>query len=178
MGLLQMGMVASLPLICGLVAEIGAGWLSDKVVHSRRLSLTATRKLFLIGGLTMALCIGLAPLTSSVVLTVLLLCIAKSGTTIAASQVWAMPGDVAPKNMASTVAGLQNMVSNFGGVIGPVVTGFIVAQTGSFKMALVFSAALGVLGILNYAFLLRKIEPIRVARPSAPQPIGAMSPSH
>jgi D-galactonate transporter len=178
MGLLQMGMVASLPLICGLIAEIGAGWLSDRVVHSKRLSLTATRKLFLIGGLTMALCIGLAPLTSSVVLTVLLLCIAKSGTTVAASQVWAMPGDVAPKNMTSTVAGLQNMVSNFGGVIGPVVTGFIVAATGSFKMALVFSAALGVLGILNYAFLLRKIEPIRATLSSTSTPTAALSPSH
>jgi D-galactonate transporter len=166
MGMLQMGMVASLPLICGLIAEIAAGWLSDKVAHSRRLSLTATRKLFLIGGLLMALCIGLAPLTTSVSLTVLLLCIAKSGTTIAASQVWAMPGDVAPKNMTSTVAGLQNMVSNFGGVIGPVVTGFIVASTGSFKWALLFSAALGVLGILNYAFLLKKIEPI-AAEPTA-----------
>ena len=89
-----------------------------------------------------------------------------------------MPGDVAPKNMTSTVAGLQNMVSNFGGVIGPVVTGFIVATTGSFKMALVFSAALGVLGILNYAFLLRKIEPIRVLPPSGAALIGSMSPSH
>jgi hypothetical protein len=69
------------------------------------------------------------------------------------------------------------MVSNFGGVIGPVVTGFIVAQTGSFKMALVFSAVLGVLGILNYAFLLRKIEPIRAAMPPLLEPVGAMSPS-
>ena len=178
MGLLQMGMVASLPLLCGLLAEIGAGWLSDKVVHAKRLSLTATRKVFLIGGLTMALCIGLAPLTTSVVLTVLLLCIAKSGTTIAASQVWAMPGDVAPKNMTSTVAGLQNMVSNFGGVIGPVVTGFIVASTGSFKMALLFSAALGVLGIINYAFLLRKIEPIRAMPPNDAAATAQMAASH
>jgi D-galactonate transporter len=178
MGMLQMGIVASLPLICGLIAEIVAGWLSDKVVHSRRLSLTATRKLFLIGGLLLALCIGLAPLTTSVPLTVLLLCAAKSGTTIAASQVWAMPGDVAPKNMTSTVAGLQNMISNFGGVIGPVVTGFIVASTGSFKGALLFSAALGVLGILNYAFLLRKIEPITAeptARPARLSHAGSLS---
>ncbi|MFO1118837.1 MAG: MFS transporter, partial [Rhodospirillales bacterium] len=161
MGLLTMGFVASLPLLCGLLAEIGAGFLSDRVAHSGRLSLTATRKLFLITGLTMALCIGLAPLSSSVVVTVALLCIAKSGTTIAASQVWAMPGDVAPKNMASQVAGLQNMVSNFGGVVGPIVTGFIVVSTGSFNAALMFSAAIGLLGIINYAFLLGKVEPIR-----------------
>ncbi|AEF21071.1 MFS transporter [Pseudomonas fulva] len=167
MGLLKMGIIASLPLIAGLFAEIIAGWLSDRVVHSGRLSLTATRKLFLIVGLGMALCIGLAPLTTSVTMTVVLLCIAKAGTTVAASQVWALPGDVAPKNMTSTVAGLQNMVANFGGVLGPVITGFIVASTGSFKMALVFSAFLGVLGILNYALLLKKVEPIIVREPTA-----------
>ena len=127
MGMLTMGFVASLPLLAGLVAEIAAGWLSDRVAHSGRLSLTATRKLFLIAGLCMALCIGLAPLSTSVTSAVALLCIAKAGTTVAASQVWALPGDVAPRNMTGTLAGLQNMVSNFGGVIGPIVTGFIVA---------------------------------------------------
>jgi ACS family glucarate transporter-like MFS transporter len=161
MGMIQMGFVASLPLLAGLVAEIAAGMASDRVVRSKRLSLTATRKLFLIAGLTMALCIGLAAVAESVVLTVALLCIAKAGTTVAASQVWALPGDVAPKNMTSMVAGLQNMVSNFGGVVGPIVTGFIVAQTGSFTAALLFSAAVGLLGILNYALLLGKVEPIQ-----------------
>jgi ACS family glucarate transporter-like MFS transporter len=161
MGMIQMGFVASLPLLAGLVAEIVAGMASDRVVRSKRLSLTATRKLFLIAGLTMALCIGLAAVAESVVLTVALLCIAKAGTTVAASQVWALPGDVAPKNMTSMVAGLQNMVSNFGGVVGPIVTGFIVAQTGSFTAALLFSAAVGLLGILNYALLLGKVEPIQ-----------------
>jgi MFS transporter, ACS family, D-galactonate transporter len=34
------------------------------------------------------------------------------------------------------------------------------ATAGSFSAALVFSAALGVLGIVNYAFLLTKVEPI------------------
>ncbi|KIZ47958.1 membrane protein, partial [Rhodopseudomonas palustris] len=140
MGMIQMGFIAALPLLAGLVAEIIAGMASDRIVRSKRLSLTATRKLFLIGGLTMALCIGLAAIAESVALTVALLCVAKAGTTIAASQVWALPGDVAPKNMTSVLAGLQNMVSNFGGVVGPIVTGFIVVKTGSFNAALLFSA--------------------------------------
>ncbi|MDF3811144.1 MFS transporter [Rhodopseudomonas sp. BAL398] len=163
MGMIQMGFIAALPLLAGLVAEIIAGMASDRIVRSKRLSLTATRKLFLIGGLTMALCIGLAAIAESVALTVALLCVAKAGTTIAASQVWALPGDVAPKNMTSVLAGLQNMVSNFGGVVGPIVTGFIVVKTGSFNAALLFSAGVGLLGILNYAFLLGKVKPI-VAR--------------
>ncbi|WP_407180708.1 MFS transporter [Bradyrhizobium sp. STM 3562] len=161
MGMMEMGFVASLPLLSGLVAEIIAGMLSDRVVRSKRLSLTVTRKLFLITGLTMALCIGLAAIAENVWFAVALLCIAKAGTTVAASQVWALPGDVAPKNMTSVVAGLQNMVSNFGGVLGPIITGFIVAQTGSFNAALLFSAAIGLLGILNYALLLGKVRPIQ-----------------
>ncbi|MBV9395110.1 MAG: hypothetical protein JOZ84_11935, partial [Methylobacteriaceae bacterium] len=107
--------------------------------------------------------------------TVALLCIAKAGTTVAASQVWALPGDVAPRNMTGTLAGLQNMVSNFGGVIGPIVTGFIVAATGSFSAALMFSGALGVLGILNYAFLLTKVEPVDAAPRSAPSLVPVAS---
>jgi ACS family glucarate transporter-like MFS transporter len=160
MDFLKMGMVAALPLICGMVIEVIAGWMSDRIVHKKILSLTATRKLFLTVGLLMALCIGFAPFTDSVFMTVLLLCIAKSGTTVAASQVWALPGDVAPQNSVSIVAGLQNTVSNMGGAVGPIITGAIVGATGHFTWALVFSAVLVVIGILNYLFLLGKVEPI------------------
>ncbi|NDL62205.1 MFS transporter [Acerihabitans arboris] len=172
MDFIKMGMVAALPLICGMVIEVIAGWASDRVVHSGRLSLTATRKLFLTIGLLMALCIGFAPFTDSMFMTVLLLCVAKSGTTVAASQVWALPGDVAPKNSVSIVAGLQNTVSNLGGAIGPIVTGAIVAATGSFTFALVFSAALVVLGIVNYLFLMGKVEPIVEDVPAGTQQVS------
>ncbi|EPY6864166.1 TPA: MFS transporter [Klebsiella pneumoniae] len=160
MDFIKMGMVAALPLLCGMVIEVFAGWASDRLVHKKVLSLTATRKLFLTIGLLMALCIGFAPFTDSVFMTVFLLCVAKSGTTVAASQVWALPGDIAPKNSVSIVAGLQNTVSNMGGAVGPIITGAIVAATGSFNWALIFSAILVVIGIINYLFLMGKIEPI------------------
>lgn len=37
-----MGMVAALPLLCGMVIEVFAGWASDRLVHKKVLSLTAT----------------------------------------------------------------------------------------------------------------------------------------
>ncbi|MHC6793033.1 MFS transporter, partial [Klebsiella pneumoniae] len=40
------------------------------------------------------------------------------------------------------------------------ITGAIVAATGSFNWALIFSAILVVIGIINYLFLMGKIEPI------------------
>lgn len=160
MDLIEMGIMASLPLLTAMVVEIGAGWLSDRIYAKGKLSLTATRKLFLIIGLVMASCIGFAAFADSAVLAITLLCIAKSGTTVAASQVWALPGDVAPRNMTSMVAGIQNTVSNMGGVVGPIITGFIVGATGSFVPALLFSAVLIVIAIVNYLFLLGKVKPI------------------
>ncbi|MBP2625695.1 MAG: major facilitator superfamily 1 [Firmicutes bacterium] len=160
MGMLAMGFAAMLPLLISMFVEVGAGWASDKIQSKGWLSLTATRKLFLVGGLLMASCIGLAASAESAITAVALLCIAKSGTTIAASQVWALPGDVAPKNMTSVVAGLQNSVSNMGGVVGPIVTGAILQATGSFNMALLLSSGLLLVGILNYLFLLGKVEHI------------------
>jgi ACS family D-galactonate transporter-like MFS transporter len=166
MGLMEMGVMASLPLLISMFTEVLAGWASDRVYSSGRLSLTATRKLFLIVGLAMASSIGLAAFAQSAVMAVVLLCIAKSGMTVAASQVWALPADVAPKNMVSMVAGVQNSVSNMGGVVGPIVTGAIVGATGSFVAALVFSSALIVLAIINYLFLLGKVEPIEFEPPA------------
>ena len=164
MGMLAMGFAAMMPLLISMVVEVAAGWASDKVYSKGWLSLTATRKVFLVGGLLMASCIGLAAFAESAVTAVLLLCIAKSGTTVAASQVWALPGDVAPKNMTSVVAGLQNSVSNMGGVVGPIVTGAILQTTGSFNMALLLSSGLLVLGMLNYLFLLGKVEHIEAPK--------------
>ncbi|MEX3841549.1 hypothetical protein [Paraburkholderia sp. BR10882] len=62
----------------------------------------------------------------------------------------------------SMVAGVQNTVSNIGGVVGPIVTGAIVGATGSFVPALVVSSALIGVAIINYLFLLGKVEPIRL----------------
>ncbi|WP_321952211.1 MFS transporter [Paraburkholderia bannensis] len=162
MTMMEMGWMASLPLLASIVVEIFAGWASDRVFASGKLSLTATRKLFLVIGLLMASSIGFAAFANSALVAVLLLCIAKSGTTVAASQVWALPGDVAPRNAVSMVAGIQNTVSNIGGVVGPIVTGAIVGATGSFVAALVVSSALIGVAILNYLFLLGKVEPIAI----------------
>ena len=110
----------------------------------------------------MALGVGFAAVTESLVVTLILLCIAKTGTVVAASQVWAIPSEIAPRNMTGIVAGIQNCVSNFGGVVGPIVTGFIVGSTGHFEYALLFSAFLIFLAIINFVFGLGKIEPIKV----------------
>ncbi|MEF9674064.1 MFS transporter [Pseudomonas sp. PCH446] len=91
MDLISMGFVAALPLLIAMLVEIFAGWLSDRIYRQGRWSLTRIRKSFLVVGLLMASCIGFAAFAESSWLAIVLLCIAKSGTTVAATQVWALP---------------------------------------------------------------------------------------
>jgi MFS family permease len=57
--------------------------------------------------------------------------------------------------------GLQNGFANFAGVIGPVLTGFLVDRTGHFAAALVISAGLCVAGGFAWVLVVGRVEPIR-----------------
>lgn len=162
MDLIKMGFVAMIPPLVGMVAEWGGGWFSDHLYHKRGVSLTVARKISLVGGMLLATSIALAGLVSSAAASVALLSVSYGGLAIAAAAIWALPGDIAPRNMTSTVGGAQNCASNIGGILGPIVTGFIVEASGSFIVALIVSGAVTLIGALIYLFGLGKVEPIVV----------------
>ncbi|MFY4776521.1 MFS transporter [Metabacillus sp. RGM 3146] len=157
--LMKMGWVSMIPPLFGLLAELAAGAFSDHL-YSKGHSLTFVRKLNLVGGMLLATSIAFAGLVSSPVLSIVLMSISYGGLTTAACAIWSLPGDVAPPNMTSVVGGLQNCVSNFGGILGPIVTGFIISATGSFIPALIVSGVATLLGAITYMFWLGKVEPI------------------
>jgi D-galactonate transporter len=157
--LMKMGWVSMIPPLVGLVAELIAGWFSDHL-YSKGYSLTFVRKLSLVGGMLLATMIAFAGLVDSAVLSIALLSVSYAGLTTAACAIWSLPGDVAPPNMTSIAGGLQNCVSNIGGILGPIVTGFIITATHSFIPALLVSGAVTLAGALTYLFWLGKVEPI------------------
>jgi ACS family glucarate transporter-like MFS transporter len=55
---------------------------------------------------------------------------------------------------------LQNMVGNFAGIVAPIVTGFVVDQTGEYVWAFALSAVTAVLAGLAWAFGVRRVIPI------------------
>jgi ACS family glucarate transporter-like MFS transporter len=160
MPLMKMGLVASVPIIIAMFAEMSAGLVADKL-YARGWPITKVRKTILVIGEVMGVSIALAVFAHTIVWAIVLMTICKSGQTMANSQVWTLPGDVAPQNMTSQVASLQNTVSNLAGVVGPIVTGLILQFTRSFDYALFVIAGIAVLGALNFLFLLGKVEPIQ-----------------
>ncbi|WP_290590403.1 MFS transporter [Alicyclobacillus sp.] len=166
MKMMTMGFVAMIPPLVGLIAELVAGWTMD-ALFSRGWSLTLVRKTHLVGGMIVASSIALAGLAHSAAMAVALLAVSYAGLEFAACAIWSLPGDVAPRNMTSTVGGIQNCASNIAGILGPIVTGAIVAKTHSFVPALVVSGLMTVIGALTYLLWLGRVEPIQPRRSAA-----------
>jgi MFS transporter, ACS family, D-galactonate transporter len=83
-----------------------------------------------------------------------------SGLTTASTIGWSFPSLVAPRGGGGTVGSIMNTMNSIMGTISPIVTGYIVATTGSFQGAFVVAACVLVAGICFYAFLMGRIEPV------------------
>ncbi len=62
--------------------------------------------------------------------------------------------------MTSVLGGMQNAVANCGGILGPIVAGYIITSTGSFIPALIVSGGANLAGAFIYMFVLKDIKPI------------------
>lgn len=155
----DMGYAAMLPPLCGILAEWTGGAVLD-FVYMKTGNLNLSRKINLVGGMLLATSISLAGVVDSINTMMLLLCLSYAGLAFASPAIWSLPGDVAPRNMTSVLGGMQNAISNCGGILGPIVTGYIIVTTGSFMVALVVSGGACLVGALTYLFVLKDIKPI------------------
>jgi MFS family permease len=56
--------------------------------------------------------------------------------------------------------GVQNLVANAAGVLAPPLTGFIVDSTGSYFWTFMVAAVVTLLGMVAYAVVVRRVEPV------------------
>ncbi len=56
--------------------------------------------------------------------------------------------------------GAQNLAGNSAGMVGPVITGWIVDRTGAFTWAFVLSAVIALAGAVGWTLVIRKIAPL------------------
>jgi MFS transporter, ACS family, D-galactonate transporter len=86
--------------------------------------------------------------------------IALAGLAVSAPIGWSIPALIAPRGAVGTVGSIMNFANNIMSIVAPIVAGYVVAATGSFTNVFFIAAAVLVVGILSYVFLLGRIEPI------------------
>jgi MFS family permease len=145
---------------CATLADlIVGGWLVDHLI-ARGHDESKVRKTVLVLGMLFGLAVFGAAFTTDPNWAIFWIAIALSGLASAAPIGWSIPSLIAPKGGTATIGGIMNCLNNLMGIAAPIATGYIVAATRSFSAAFLVAAAVLVIGIFSYIFVLGRIEPI------------------
>jgi ACS family D-galactonate transporter-like MFS transporter len=151
------GLYASIPFFGAFIGALCAGFLSDKMLRSG-FSLGAARKTPIIAGLAISSIVVLANFTESTELAIVFFTIALFGNGLA-SIGWSLISSVAPQKLIGLTGGAFNGISNLSGIATPYIIGRL-ALGGDFAPGLVYIAAVALLGVCSYVFLIGKLEPV------------------
>jgi D-galactonate transporter len=163
MTILQAGLTASLPAICGFTGGVLGGVFSDALIR-RGHSLTIARKVPIVGGMLLSVCIIGCNYVTGDWLVVALMSLAFFGKGIGALG-WAVVADTSPKEAIGLSGSIFNMFGNIAGIVTPIVIGYLVAKTGSFNGALVFVGINALLTVFSYLVIVKKIERVELRAP-------------
>ena len=155
MSILKAGFTASLPALCGFAGGILGGLFSDRMLKGGA-SLSAARKVPIVAGMLLSVTIVLCNFTSSEWMVVAFMSLAFFGKGVGALG-WAVVADTSPKRIAGLSGGLFNMCGNLTTITTPIIIGYIVQRTGSYKGALVYVAANAAAAIFAYVVVVGEI---------------------
>jgi ACS family glucarate transporter-like MFS transporter len=167
MSILNAGLVASIPAICGFSGGVLGGVWSDYLLR-QGWSLTASRKIPIVAGMLLSMSMIVCNYADAQWLVVVIMALAFFGKGIGALG-WAVISDAAPKEVAGLSGGLFNMFGNISSITTPIVIGYILQATGSFNGALVFIGANAAVAILSYVVVVGEIKRLEL------KPLGALA---
>lgn len=157
LALMRAGLYAALPYLVYGVCQLSGGWISDVLIR-RGCHPTRTRK----GMLTVAFLCGLFLIPAARARTAegaLVFLVGASLVGLASGDVLTILQACAPAQEVGVWAGFQNTAGNVGGVLAPMVTGFLIARTASYLPAFALAAGILLLGVLAYWLIVGELNP-------------------
>ena len=159
MSVLQTGFVGMLPFLIGTICVILGGWAGDRLI-ARGARVTLVRKGFAVGGLLGSTVFTIAgAYTADTALAVTLLTGAIASFSFSTAAANAMPIDVAPPHIVSSLVSLQNFGGNLGGSFAPIVTGALIAESHDFTLPLLVAAGVAlVVGCGGFGLIVSNLD--------------------
>jgi ACS family glucarate transporter-like MFS transporter len=162
MSILNAGMVASVPAICGFLGGVLGGVISDFILR-RGWSLTVARKTPIVAGMLLSTSMVICNYVDAQWLVVVIMALAFFGKGIGALG-WAVVSDTCPREIAGLSGGLFNMFGNISSITTPIIIGYIIQGTGSFNGALVFVGANALVAMFSYLVVVGEIKRLQLRK--------------
>lgn len=156
LNLTSSGFYTAVPYGVAVVLCIAVGLLSDRLLKRQDVAGGGRRNLI---ACTMALAavILFAPLLDSLPILVCLLALSLTGVASTTSQIFSLTNDLMPNPRDIGVAmGFVIVGGNIFGMLAPIITGYVIAATGSYSWAFIIAGALLVLGAASILGLTRQ----------------------
>jgi ACS family glucarate transporter-like MFS transporter len=162
MSILKAGFAASVPALFGSAGSILGGLFSDGLLR-RGCSLSLARKAPIVAGMLLSMSMIVCNYVSAGWVVVAIMSLSFLGKGIG-SLGWAVVSDTSPREIAGLSGGLFNMFGNTAAITTPLIIGYIVQGTASFRGALVFVAANALGAILCYLVVVGEIKRVELRR--------------
>jgi ACS family D-galactonate transporter-like MFS transporter len=155
MNFVRAGFLASLPFLAAFVGVLTSGLLSDLMVR-RGKTLSAARKVPIVGGLLLSTSIVGANYVDAPGLIIAFLAIAFFGNGLA-SITWSLVSAMAPERLLGLTSGMFNFFGNLAGITVPIIVGYL-ARSYGFSAGLTYIGAVALLGAMSYVFVVGRVE--------------------
>ena len=158
--LTTMAAIAAGAYLLNAFGALASGWVTDRWIragHSANAAYKTIMGSYHILGILCMIGIVSLPETGSIICLYffqLIVGISAPGA-FSISQTFAGP------SASARWVGVQNMCGNVAGFLAPIATGLIIGATGSYYAAFMLAAAINVLGLVGWIFMLPKIEAIQ-----------------
>ncbi len=150
------GWIVVIPYVFGALGMLCSGRVADFLL-ARGVGAIASRKWPMAAGLVGGAVFTLpAAYTPDLTLAVTYISLAMFCINYASSTAWMLVSVAAPSRQVASLGSIQNFGGYFAGSFAPIITGFVLDQTGSFVNALLISAAVACVGALALVVLVRK----------------------
>ncbi|SJL84055.1 Hexuronate transporter [Vibrio palustris] len=165
----EMSVTTTIPWIIGFVGLALGGWISDKVLKITG-KLLLSRKIVLAFSLfAAAICVALAGTVSSLYPAVAMMSISIFFLYLTGAIYWAIIQDVVHKKHVGGASGFIHLVGSLSGILGPIITGFIVQNTGKFDSAFILAGVIAAIGAV-LVWIVIKPTPSNTAKTSEAYP--------
>jgi sugar phosphate permease len=152
----QTGWLAALPFLCGIIGVLAGGIFSGKAIARGVPTITA-RKIPIVGGALLAAAAVLpVAYVENTTLAIVLLSIGYFAAQVPIGVLWTLASDLAEPNQVASLGAIQNFGGFLGAAIAPIVTGYILNETGgNYTLVFLIGGVLLVVGALSYGFFVK-----------------------
>ena len=152
----EIGWVASLPFLCGILGVLTGGYVSSRLIKRGFNTLTARKIPIVVGAVLAAASVLPVAYVDNTVFVIILLCAGYFFAQVPIGVIWTLASDIAEKHQVASLGAIQNFGGFVGAATAPIVTGIILNATGgNYNLVFLVGGILLLVGAASYGIFVK-----------------------